>query len=178
MKQSLLLSISGKDRAGIVRDVSEALLHVKANIEDSSMTVLRGRFTMMLIVDLAENEGVAELKATLAELEQRTGLTVQSQVLADEEANQIPEEPDCVITVNGADQAGIVFAVTDVMAELGVSIVDVSTRARTSSEGELYMMALEAVAGDQLPNLQGKLEKVSDTLNVAIEVHQLDDGVM
>ena len=178
MKQSLLLSISGKDRAGIVRDVSEALLHVKANIEDSSMTVLRGRFTMMLIVELAENEGVVELKATLAELEQRTGLTVQSQVLADEEANQIPEEPDCVITVNGADQAGIVFAVTDVMAELGVSIVDVSTRARTSSEGELYMMALEAVAADQLPNLQGKLEKVSDTLNVAIEVHQLDDGVM
>ena len=71
MKQSVLLSISGKDRAGIVRDVSEVLLHAQANIEDSSMAVLRGRFTMMLIVELAEQSDVTALKAALAELEQR-----------------------------------------------------------------------------------------------------------
>jgi len=170
---SILLSISGKDRAGIVRDVSEALLHVQANIEDSSMAVLRGRFTMMLIVAL-ENEGLGELKALLAELEQRTGLTVQSQVLSDDEAKHIPDEPDCVVTVSGADKPGIVFAVTDAMAELGVSVADVSTRAR----GEVYMMALEAVAGDKLSTLQDKLAKVADELAVSIEVHHLDDGVM
>ncbi len=178
MKQSVLLSISGKDRAGIVRDVSEALLHVKANIEDSSMTVLRGRFTMMLIVELPEGDNLGGLKAALAELEQRTRLTVQSQVLSEDESQHIPSEPDCVITVNGADKAGIVFAVTDAMAELGVSIVDVSTRARASAEGDIYMMALEAVAADQLSALKTKLAKVSDELAVSIEVHELDDGVM
>ena len=136
MKQSVLLSISGQDRAGIVRDVSEILLSAQANIEDSSMAVLRGRFTMMLIVQL-EDGGLRSLKASLAELEQRTGLTVQSQVLGDDEASHIPTEPDCVITVSGADKAGIVFAVTDAMAELGVSVADVSTRAR----GDVYMMA-------------------------------------
>lgn len=179
MKQSvLLLSISGKDRAGIVRDVSEVLLNVKANIEDSSMTVLRGRFTMMLIVELPEGEGVGSLKAALAELEQRTGLTVQSQVLADEEAEYIPQEPDCVITVNGADKAGIVFAVTAAMAKHGVSVVDVSTRARASDDGDVYMMALEAVAGDNLAALKDELDKVSVSLAIAIEVHELDDGLM
>jgi len=178
MSQSVLLSISGKDRAGIVRDVSEVLLHVKANIEDSSMTVLRGRFTMMLIVETPEDEGVGSLKAALAELEQRTGLTVQSQVLADDEAEQIPQEPDCVITVNGADKAGIVFAVTDAMADLGVSVVDVSTRSRSSNDGDVYMMALEAVAGDNIEALREKLKKVSTSLSVSIELHELDDGVM
>jgi len=173
MNQSILLSISGKDRAGIVRDVSEVLLHAQANIEDSSMAVLRGRFTMMLIVQL-EDSGLSRLKAALAELEQRTGLTVQSQVLSDEEAKHIPEEPDCVVTVSGADKAGIVFAVTDAMAELGVSVADVSTRAR----GDVYMMALEAVAGEQLAALQDKLNTVADKLAVSIEVHELDDGVM
>jgi len=173
MKQSILLSISGKDRAGIVRDVSEVLLHAQANIEDSSMTVLRGRFTMMLIVELADG-GLSSLKAALAELEQRTGLTVQSQVLSDDEAKHIPDEPDCVVTVSGADKPGIVFAVTDAMAALGVSVADVSTRAR----GEVYMMALEAVAGDKLSTLQDKLAKVADELAVSIEVHHLDDGVM
>ena len=173
MNQSILLSISGQDRAGIVRDVSEVLLHAQANIEDSSMTVLRGRFTMMLIVAL-EDSGLSGLKAALAELEQRTGLTVQSQVLSADEACHIPEDPDCVITVSGADKPGIVFAVTDVMAELGVSVADVSTRAR----GDVYMMALEAVAGDKLNTLQTKLADVSEKLSVSIEVHQLDDGVM
>ncbi len=178
MKQSILLSISGKDRAGIVRDVSHALLDINANIEDSSMTVLRGRFTMMLIVELAENDGLGALKAALAELEQRTALTVQSQVLADDEAAYIPQEPDCVITVNGADQAGIVFAVTDAMAELAVSVVDVSTRARSAKEGDVYMMALEAVAGEQLHALPKKMAEVSALLAVSIEVHELDDGMM
>ena len=173
MNQSVLLSISGKDRAGIVRDVSEVLLQAQANIEDSSMTVLRGRFTMMLIVEL-EDSGLSSLKAALAELEQRTGLTVQSQVLSEDEATHIPEEPDCVITVSGADKPGIVFAVTDAMAELGVSVADVSTRAR----GDVYMMALEAVVGDKLNALQAKLTDVSDKLSVSIEVHPLDDGVM
>jgi len=56
----LLLSISGHDRTGIVRDVAEALLHLNANIEDSSMTALRGRFTMMLIIRLAEDTALGE----------------------------------------------------------------------------------------------------------------------
>lgn len=174
MNQSILLSISGKDRAGIVRDVSEILLHAQANIEDSSMAVLRGRFTMMLIVDLVEGGDLISLKAALAELEQRTGLSVQSQVLGDDEASHIPAEPDCVVTVSGADKAGIVFAVTDAMAELGVSVADVSTRAR----GDVYMMALEVVAGETTDALKAKLADVADKLSVSIEVHHLDDGVM
>jgi len=174
MKKSVLLSISGKDRAGIVRDVSEVLLNVQANIEDSSMAVLRGRFTMMLIVELAEQSDVTALKAALAALEQRTSLSVQSQILSDDEASHIPDEPDCVVTVSGADKPGIVFAVTDAMAALGVSVADVSTRSRS----DVYMMALEAVAGKQQDALTTKLEAVAKDLGVSIEVHKLDDGVM
>lgn len=174
MSNSLLLSISGKDRAGIVQDVSEVLLHAQANIIDSSMTVLRGRFTMMLIVDVAEDGDLTSLKAALAELEQRTSLCVQSQVLAEDEASHIPLEPDCVITVNGADKPGIVYAVTHAMAEMGVSIVDVSTRSR----GEVYMMVLEVVAGDKAEALKECLLNVSEQLSVTVEVHHLDDGVM
>jgi len=173
-----LLSISGHDRAGIVRDVSEALLHLNANIEDSSMTALRGRFTMMLIVELAEGSSIGELKASLAELEQRTGLNVQSQPMTDEEAHQIPAEPDCVITVSGADQPGIVFAVTDVLAANGGSIVDVSTRSRSSEHGDVYMMALEAVTGGKADQLRQALAPVADKLGVEVEVHELDGDVI
>ena len=174
----LLLSISGHDRPGIVRDVAEALLNLNANIEDSSMTSLRGRFTMMLIVQMADGEGVGALKASLAELEQRTGLTVQSQSISEEEASSVPQEPDCVITVSGADRVGIVHAVTDVLANNGVSIVDVSTRARENEQGDIYMMALEVVTGGKAEPLRAPLAAVAEKLGVDVEMHELDEDVI
>jgi glycine cleavage system transcriptional repressor len=174
----LLLSISGHDRAGIVRDVSEALLHLNANIEDSSMTSLRGRFTMMLIVRMANGDTLGGLKAALAELEQRTGLTVQSQPISEEEASSLPQEPDCVVTVSGADKMGIVHAVTEVLADVGVSIVDVSTRARKTDQGHVYMMALEAFSNGHADALRKPLSAVAEKLGVDVEVHELDEDVI
>ena len=174
----LLLSISGHDRPGIVRDVAEALLNLNANIEDSSMTSLRGRFTMMLIVQMADGEGLGALKASLAELEQRTGLTVQSQAISEEEASSMPQEPDCVITVSGADRVGIVHAVTDVLAKHGVSIVDVSTRARENEQGDVYMMALEVVTSGKGDSLRAPLAEAAEKLGVDIELHELDEDVI
>jgi len=177
---SVLLSISGHDRAGIVRDVAEALLHINANIEDSSMTALRGRFTMMLIVRIPEDRALSELKAALAELEQRTRLTVQSQVISDEEASAAASEPDHVITVHGADKAGIVFAVTDALATLGVSVVDVSTQSRASDQSpeHVYMMVLEVEAGDQGDVMRLKLDEVAKDIGVDVGMHALDDAVL
>ena len=176
--QYVLLSISGQDRAGIVRDVAEALLNIHANIEDSSMTALRGRFTMMLIVNLAETCPLSELKAVLADLEQRTGLVVQSQLLPEEDVKHIPQEPDCVITVTGADKPGIVHAVTNVLAELGVSIVDVSTQSRETEQGCMYMMALEAVTAGHANQLAQILSDVSSKLGVEIQLHELEDNIL
>lgn len=174
----LLLSISGHDRTGIVRDVAEALLHLNANIEDSSMTALRGRFTMMLIIKLAEDTALGELKAALAELEQRTGLTVQSQPISEDEASAVPQEPDSVITVSGADRAGIVHAVTDVLAANAASIVDVSTRSRETEHGDVYMMALEISSGGKAESLRAPLQAVAEKLGVDVELHELDAAVI
>ncbi len=178
---SVLLSISGHDRAGIVRDVAEALLHLNANIEDSSMTALRGRFTMMMIVCIPEDRSISELKAALAELEQRTRLTVQSQVISDEEAAAPAAEPDHVITVHGADKAGIVHAVTDALVSLGVSVVDVSTQSRASDQAEqdsVYLMVLEVVAGDQGACMREKLDAVAKKIGVDIDLHVLDEAIL
>ncbi len=175
---SVLLSISGHDRPGIVCDVAEALLHLNANIEDSSMTALRGRFTMMLIVRLPEDRSISELKAALAELEQRTRLTVQSQSISDEEASAPALEPDHVITVHGADKAGIVHAVTEALSTLGVSVVDVSTQSRCTEQGNVYMMVLEVAAAGQGDAMNIALDAVAKQIGVDVDLHVLDDAVL
>jgi len=175
----ILLSISGHDRPGIVRDVSEALLDVKANIEDSSMTALRGRFAMMLIVSLSEDSKISELKAILAGLEQRTGLSVQSQPITDDEAYHTPPEPDYVVTVSGADKPGIVHDVTDCLAALDISVVDLSTRLAGGGDQEpVYMMALEVAVGGQLEAMSQRLDKVSERLQVDVEVHAMESAIL
>ena len=175
----VLLSISGKDRTGIVRDVAGALLNIHASIEDSTMTALRGRFTMMLIVSLAEKSSLGELKAALSDLEQRTDLIIQSQSISEEEVAHVPKEPDCVMTVSGANQPGIVHAVSDILARYGAEIVDVSTQSRASDEGgDLYMMALEVVAGSAMDELRSAIQDSADKLGVEIHIHELDAGIL
>ncbi|MDX8391886.1 MAG: ACT domain-containing protein [Mariprofundaceae bacterium] len=176
---TVLLSISGEDRAGIVRDVSGALLELDANIEDSSMTALRGRFAMMLMVSLGESSKLGELKAAMAHLEQQTGLHVQSLVLAENEFAQRPPEPDCVVTVSGSDKPGIVHAVTDALATLGVSVVDLSTRSQQGEDGDSsYMMALEVNTGGALATARERLQQVAGELGVDIILHELDEGIL
>ena len=175
---SVLLSISGHDRPGIVCDVAEAMLHMNANIEDSSMTALRGRFAMMLIVRLSENGSMGELKAALAELERRTGLTVQSQAISDEEMSTEAVEPDHVVTVHGADQVGIVHAVTESLAALNISVVDVSTQSQSADDGNIYMMVLEVAAGNQGQAMRSVLAKVAERIGMDIDVHDLDDAIL
>lgn len=173
----VLLSVSGHDRPGIVRDVAEALLHLRANIEDSSMTALKGRFAMMLIVALPKDAKLSELKASLADLEQRTGLAIQSQPMSAEEAAIVPPEPDYVVTVHGADKPGIVHAVAQCLTDLSVSIVDLSTRI-SEDRGGIYMMALEVSAGDSAQAMHRKLSEVATGLEVDIEVHELETDIL
>jgi len=172
-----LLSISGHDRPGIVRDVASALLDLNANIEDSSMTALRGRFAMMLIIRLPEDAG-SRLKAALADLEQKTGLSVQSQPMDEAEARSSVPDPDHVVTVHGADRAGIVHAVADALAGADVSIVDLSTRVHGEDGGDVYMMALEVAAGEHAQEMRRRLDRAAAEMGVAIEVHPLDDEVL
>jgi len=173
-----LISVSGKDRSGIVRDITEALLDLQVNIEDSSMTTLRGQFTMMLIVHVADHETVPMLKASLANLEQQTGLSIRSQSVPEDDARWVPVEPDCVLTVAGGDRMGIVHAVSQTVAEMGCSIMDVSTQARGTEQDPSYFMALELATSGNMETLQQRLHEVAEVLQVDVQLHALDHDTL
>ena len=67
----------GCDRPGIVAGLSSVLARVGANILDISQTVLRGVFSMAMIVDLSGSSvGLAELRRLLEEEARRLGVEV------------------------------------------------------------------------------------------------------
>ena len=111
------LSAVGADRPGIVAAVTGAFAEHGCNLEDSSMTILRGQFAMMLIVDAPAGVGAGELQATLAGPAADLDLVVTVRP-ADEPPEVEPEVESWTVSVYGADHPGIVHGVASLLAEV------------------------------------------------------------
>ena len=73
-----ILTTVGEDQVGIIAGVSQYLAENKVNILDLSQTIMDGYFTMMMMVDVPENEkefGV--LSQELADLGQKLGVEIR-----------------------------------------------------------------------------------------------------
>lgn len=75
-----IITVIGKDRVGIIHDVSKILLEKNINILDISQTILNGYFTMMMVVEFTdENSDLSIVKESLDELAKKTALDIRIQ---------------------------------------------------------------------------------------------------
>ena len=158
----------GHDRPGIVADITGALGSHGGNIEDSSMTLLRGHFAWTLIVDL--HASLAEVDATVEPL--RAPELLISVVELPVEAIE-PDAPTHWLNVHGSDRSGIVSAITREIAAVGGNITDLSTRL----VGSLYVVSADVTLppnnDDRL--LIRSLSTVAAELGVEVSLRPVDD---
>ena len=50
MNVSLVMTVIGEDRPGVVKDISKAILDCGGNIEESRMTTLGAEFTVLMLI--------------------------------------------------------------------------------------------------------------------------------
>ena len=130
------VTVLGHDRPGIIAATTSALADLGLNIEDSTMTLLRGHFAMMLLCrGPVTTEG---LEAALAPLATEGDLDVSVRPVTDEPEQALPGS-SWVLTVHGGDRAGIVSSVVGVVAAHRGNITDLTTRL----SGELYLLVAE-----------------------------------
>ncbi|TVQ26315.1 MAG: ACT domain-containing protein [Spirochaetaceae bacterium] len=124
MSALLVLSASGRDRVGIVDDLSAALLDLHANIEESRMALLGGEFAMILLVSCADEQTDALVDA-LPEIAERCGLDISVRPTHAPEVSGRgrPYRVECV----SLDTPGIVHAVTALLRRRNVNIDDLET---------------------------------------------------
>ena len=72
------LSTIGRDRPGIVAEVTGTLLRHNVNIADSQMAILGGHFAMMIMLELPEETDLESLKADLEHSRELLGLEAVS----------------------------------------------------------------------------------------------------
>lgn len=166
---SLAITVVGHDRPGIIAQAADVLSGCGMNLEDSSMTLLRGHFAMTLIC--AGEADADQIEAALQPL---------INGWLDVTVRKVPEEPDLpalgstyLVTVHGADRLGIVARLAGVIAEAGGNITDLSTRL----SGTLYVLLAE-VDIPQTTNveaLQARLAEVAAELGVDCTMRLLEN---
>lgn len=164
------VTVVGHDRPGIVAEVTEAIAALGGNLEDSSMTLLRGHFAMTLIANVAASGSA--LQERLAGLE-ASGLVVTVREVPP--AEPAPEEQRFVVSVHGGDRPGIVSAVARKAADAGGNIIDLSTRLVDGFYVLVAEVSLPALAEESIREL---LEEVAADLGVTVHVSPVEEDVM
>ena len=130
------ITVLGHDRPGIIAETTERLAGLGLNLEDSTMTLLRGHFAMMLVG--SGEAGDDEILAALEPLTADGTLAVTVREVPVEEKPAAAGSP-WVLTVHGGDRPGIVSAVVAEVARVGGNITDLTTRLA----GDLYLLIAE-----------------------------------
>ncbi|MFN2612507.1 MAG: glycine cleavage system protein R [Solirubrobacterales bacterium] len=168
----------GRDRPGIVADISHVLLDVGGNIEDSKMSILRGHFAVMLIVAGPSVLDREEVEARLAPLKQKLELdAITVSNVAQLHHGELDSRPTHVISVYGADHPGIVHTISRRLADGGISITDLETKLIGEKGQPIYVMLMEArvPADADATELASDLERVGRETGLEVSLSQLDD---
>lgn len=175
MGDLVAVTVIGNDRPGIVAGVTQALYDVGCNLEDVSSTILRGHFSMMLVVRTPDGVDHRSVEERLGPAARDLGLVVTARPVEDTALDVPP--PTHMVSVYGADKPGIVFRVTQVLASLGVNITDLTSRVIGSEDDPVYALMLEVRATDS-DAVERELAAVHEELGVDVTVHPLETDVL
>ncbi|MDP2773408.1 MAG: ACT domain-containing protein [Nocardioides sp.] len=163
------ITVLGHDRPGIIAETTRRLAELGLNLEDSTMTLLRGHFAMMLLCAGAATD--AEISDTLAPLTADGTLTVTVREVPEEHADSTDGTP-WVLTVHGGDRPGIVSAVVTEVAAVGGNITDLTTRLA----GDLYLLIAEIdmPAGADVAAIESAIKSAAANLGVGATMHPVE----
>ena len=75
-----VVTVLGKDKAGIIASVSTFLAENDVNIEDISQTIIQGNFTMMMLCDISSSKkNITELVEEAKKLGEKIGVNIHFQ---------------------------------------------------------------------------------------------------
>lgn len=173
MRTSLVLTVIGDDRPGIVEALAAEALALGANWEESRMARLAGKFAGLLRVSV-EADRAADLTARLTALEPALTVVVQG-AAAPDEAQVRALRLDLV----GNDRPGIVRDIARALAAQRINIDELETGVTSAPmTGELLFRAsahLRVPASVTMDALRRQLEGLAGELMVDLELESVDD---
>ena len=170
---SLVLTVIGDDRPGLVEKLATAISQHEGNWLESSMSHLSGKFAGIVCVSIADSQ-LASLKEKLANL---PGLRVTAEESeTDPEAESVTGNRRLKLSLVGHDRIGIVREVSQVLAQHSINVESLNTHTASApmSAAILFHATAELTASPTLDVrvLTADLELLSNDLMVDITLDE------
>lgn len=171
-----VISAVGKNRTGIVADVSEVIFDSDCNIEDSQMSLLGDQFALLTLVSAADTVDLSVLSDGCDRLMDEKGIRA-AVFPVDARRCHIRHETrpaNYKMQVVGTDRSGIVCKTSRVLALGEVDILDLTTHTRCAPQSGSPVFTMDAQldipAHADVDALKQNLSTLSDELVVEISL--------
>jgi predicted amino acid-binding ACT domain protein len=142
-----IVTVTANDQVGIIHSVTGTVKDLGGNVLELSQTVMRGYFTIILEAEFPEALEPRRLAQTIGERGGRFKMEVDVIEAVADRRPPVSNGERFILTVLGADSAGIIHGITGCLAEHGVNIVDLYAR----SEHGRFSLVMEAFLPGDLP---------------------------
>ena len=169
MSNWTMLTLVGADRPGIVARVTRALYGAGCNLGEASMIRLGGNFTIMLMVGGERSR--EEVRAALEPVAEELGLRLH----LDSVRGGLHEHlvPNIQLRVAGADRAGIVADVTEILADQGFNILELESDVAGDAAKPVYIMNIQGFCDRTLESLEEALSGLASK-GISVDVAPID----
>jgi glycine cleavage system regulatory protein len=172
MQHSLVMTVIGNDRPGLVDSVASIVAEHGGNWLESRMSRLGGQFAGIVHVEVPADREQALAKALKA-LDAR-GLTV---VVHADQSHARDSSRTNILEIVGQDRPGIVRHISHTLAEAGVNVEELHTEcASAAMSGETLFKAravLHIPQSCDVSKLREALEKIAADLIVEISLEKV-----
>jgi glycine cleavage system transcriptional repressor len=142
MRASIVFTLTGTDRVGIVEEVTKAVLELGGNVETSRMARLRGEFSALMLISLP-----AERRDALdSALDYLTGQGYEiSTTVAHDTVDPHAGWRAYHVEVEGADHEGIIHEIASGLSQAGISIETMDTETVQASVSGTSLFTMKAL---------------------------------
>ncbi len=173
-EKNYVISITSRDRIGIVHDVASEISYLNGDLADIRQQVLRGYFTMILYASFPTEIGLDEIKQKLKGVStDEATIEVSIKELSRSEPESPPaKDTSYVMTAEGADRIGFVATVTKFCKDNNINILDLTT---TVADNRYIMILFVDLSNcTSVDEIRTGLERFADETDLNIVLQHND----
>ncbi len=139
MSHTVLISVLGSDKVGLVAALTGRLYDMGANLGDTSFAVLGTGFEFTSVVELPSDVTADHAAADLAAVPLLNGADITVREFHHQTTHDDSGRVTHRIRVEGGDQPGLVARLSEVFIEFGANIVRMNSEKVPGSHGDRYV---------------------------------------
>ena len=174
MSPRYMMTAFGRDRVGIVADVTRILYENECNLEDTTMNILSDEFSMNLLFSSKSENIEEQIGGECRRLEMEKGISAFVRKVSDSPVSSEKSYRECTLHIEGLDQSGMVYKTSQSLSNSKINILHLASSVKPSPQSGalLYDMNIhvQVPAEMTMEQVEEELSAVADELQVDITI--------